>query len=170
MRYNPRFGSHLPLLNKIMDISNGLVLELGIGLSSTPFLHWLCLDKDRGMVSYEGDGAYYRIFKYYRTPSHKIIHVTDWDKIDIEHDRWSVVLVDHSPHKRRRIEAVRVASNADFVILHDTEPEHEKLYGYNDTKEGAFPRFKYSYTYTKHKPFTSVLSNRVDVGKILYGF
>lgn len=153
-----------------MDISNGLVLELGIGLSSTPILHWLCFDKKRGLVSYEGDGEYYRMFKHYRTPSHKIIHVKDWDKIDIEHERWSVVLVDHSPHDRRRKEAVRVANNADFVILHDTEPRWERLYGYNDTKDGAFPLFKYSYTYTKAVPYTSVLSNYIDVGKILYGF
>ena len=72
---------------------------------------------------------------------------------------WDIVLIDHSPDKRRGIEAKRLANNAKYIILHDSEPDKDKLYQYSK----AYPHFKFRYDYTEAYPNTTVLSNFVDL-------
>jgi len=162
-RYDPKWASHMPVTAKIMEISEGPVLELGIGAFSTPLLHMLCFNEDRKLVSYEQDLNYYTMHANFNTKDHKInlVGKDDWDDIRIEETPWGVVFVDHGAD-RRSIEARRVADIARFVILHDSDPKNDKYYHYPE----IYPLFKYRLDYTKAFPSTTVLSNFIDVSKI----
>lgn len=158
MKYWPHWGSFQPILIKIMQMTRGDVLELGMGNFSTPLLHNLCLDMGRNLVSYENDKKYYDMHVHFHKPHHKLHFVEDWDKIDLNQE-WSVAFVDHSPAKRRRVEIRRLVNNAEYVLVHDTQPEDDKFY----RQSAMFELYKYRYDYTKIKPHTTVLSNFHDL-------
>ena len=155
--HHPDWGSHIPVLIKVIEITNGTVLELGTGISSTPLLHMLCFDKDRKLVSYDNNQKYVDMFRKYKSETHKINFVNDWDEIDINEHNWSVVFVDHAPGERRVVEIAKFV-NAEFVIVHDTEPKENYTYGFNT----IYPLFKYKFDYTKTKTHTTVLSNNKE--------
>ena len=133
------------------------VLEMGIGIYSTPYLHSACLDKRR-LVSYENNPQYYKYFKSYSSPLHQIHLVDNWDKADIEKP-WDIALIDHSPESRRKEDIKRLAGFAKYLVVHDSEPQHEDLYGYSQ----IFRLFKYRYDFVNPRANTSVLSNLVDL-------
>ena len=157
-------GSHLPILIKVLQLSYGPVLEIGMGLNSTPVLHWLCKEAGRELLSLENDPKWLEPNKAFEEGLHRVEFVSDWDKAPIflpdEDRRWSVVLIDHRPALRRRIEALRLKDRADYIILHDSEPEIDRFYRYS----GIYKHFKYQYDFTiVGKPHTTVLSNFEDV-------
>ena len=159
-QYNPTWASHLPILIKVFESSTGPVLELGMGVFSTPVLHMLCKSQDRLLVSYELNKKYVDSHNRFASPLHLINHVINWDDIKIEVP-WGMVFVDHSPDIRRGIEAGRVANHSQFVVLHDSDPSNDPYYKYPD----IYPLFKYRFDYKKFRPHTTVLSNSVDVSK-----
>jgi hypothetical protein len=159
MKYSPGWASHLPVLIKILQISDGPVLELGSGIFSTPVMHWLCLESKRRLITYEDVPDYYNMIKRFSYGMHEIKLIEDWDKIPIDNVHWGVVFVDHNPPERRKIEIARLANIADYIIVHDTESQMDAETGF--IKE-SFPLFKYSYNYKRQKPYTSVLSNFID--------
>ena len=152
MKYEPTWGSHIPVLIKVMEHTSGCVLELGMGISSTPLLHMLCFDKDRHLVSYEDDPTFIKMFEKYADSTHEIRKVEDWNHINLDHD-WSVVLVDHKPAERRIEEIKRL--NAEYIVIHDSEPSMNELYRYDE----IYPLFKHRFDYTKALVHTTVLSN-----------
>jgi len=158
MRINIIWGSHLPVLIKLVGETTGDILELGTGLFSTPFLHWSCFNKKRKLVSYEGAGEYIKLLEPYKNDFHDVHAVEDWDSIDIE-KKWDIAFVDHAPDIRRGIEAGRFANHAKYVILHDSAPHNDKYYHYDK----IYPLFKYRFDYKKTIPNTTVLSNFVDL-------
>lgn len=157
-------GSHIPLLLKAVQATTGEILELGMGWNSTPLLHWICKDLGRKVVSMESDRKWLEYFNDYRSDDHMILPVDNWQDIQmIDRMKWGVVLVDHRPAIRRHTEAIRLKTNTQIVLLHDSEPEIDRFYAYRRT----YPHFKYRYDYTKFKPFTTALSNYIDVAKEL---
>lgn len=154
------YGSYLPVLVKCLSLTTGDVLELGTGIFSTPILHWICSAQKRNLVSYENDGKYFDLFniKSYENEFHQIHLIDDWDSIEIEKE-WDVVFVDHKPAERRKIDILRVANFADFIVIHDTCWRDDKHYHYKE----IFPLFKYRYDYNDYRPHTTVLSNLVDL-------
>ena len=149
-----RYASHIPVLTRIVDLSEGHILELGVGFS-TMVLDMMCKLTKRPIVSYDNDPEWLKQNLKYKSDFHQILFAEDWDNIEINDIHWSVVLIDHRPALRRKIEAERLKDNADYIILHDSEPENDKYYKYSD----IYPLFKYRFDYTKCKPFTTVLSN-----------
>ena len=147
-------GSHISVLVKYLQETKGDVLELGIGYNSTPLLHWMCRDMGRNLVSLESDEKWTEQFKDYRSDTHQILSITDWTQAEID-KRWGLVLVDHRPAMRRRDEAKRLKDLADVILVHDSEPEIRRFFGY----EKIYPLFKFVKHYTKFKPYTTVLSN-----------
>ena len=149
-----RYGTHLPWLIKAVEATTGPVLELGIGASSTPVLHRLCAQKGRLVVSYDSDSHYVEQYaNLYRHALHRFHWVSEWDNADIER-RWSVVLVDHRPARRRYVDAARVAEHAEYVICHDTEPERDKFYKW----ARAFKHYQFRFD-DDGDPRTTILSN-----------
>lgn len=154
--YNMYWGSHLPVLNKILNISSYDVLELGMGLYSTPFLHWVCFP-DRKLVSYENDKECYHMNFQYNKGLHEVYCVNDWEDAEIMR-KWDVVFIDHSPSQRRIVEIKKLANLANYIIVHDTQ-RNKKFCDF----ESVFSDFKYRYDYTLATPRTTVLSNFKDL-------
>jgi len=159
MKLREGWSSHMAVLVKCLQNSKGPVLELGMGLFSTPLLHWLCIDMDRLVVSYENEPKYANYCKDFNRGDHKVYLIEDWDKIDIESNHWGMAFIDHSPEKRRVVEARRLANNTDLIVCHDTQPGEDHFYGYSL----MWDEFKNVYHYEKGSPRTSVLSNFNDL-------
>lgn len=161
--YSTTYSSHLPILIKVLQLSSGPVLELGSGVFSTPVLHWLCLEAKRPLITYENYQEHFEMNKVFASPEHEVKFINSWDEAQIENTHWGVVFVDHKPGERRVIEIRKLANIADYIIVHDTEPDHDKYFGFIDK---AFPLFKYRYNYKRRRPYTSVLSNFKDLANL----
>lgn len=153
------WGTHLPILIKIMGMTSGPVLEMGMGLYSTPFLHWACFP-NRELMSYEGDKDCFELNKQYDGGLHRVRFVKSWDDAKIERV-WDVALIDHAPSRRRIIDIKRLRNCANYLIIHDTQRNY-KFCNYNE----IWSLFKYRYDYTKVVPYTSVLSNFKDLSDL----
>jgi len=164
MKFSVRYGSHLPLLMRVMEMTTGPVLELGAGIFSTPILHYICWRDKRQLVSMDNDPRFYEWAGRFRNTYHELMLVKDWAVADIEH-AWDVALVDHSPGERRIVEIERLAQWAKYIIIHDTNGRWNKAYHY----DRIWPMFHSIYTFTQVEPSTTVVSNFVDVTSILKG-
>jgi|2_EtaG_2_1085320.scaffolds.fasta_scaffold00145_44 hypothetical protein len=151
------YGSHLPVLIKVMNETSGSVLELGTGLYSTPYLHWACFSQKRKLVSYDSK-EYIDLAASYKDTFHEVYGIDDFSKIDIE-KTWDVALVDHTPAERRKEEVKRLAFFANYIIIHDSEHWYDKDYKYSE----IYPLFTYRFDYKEAWPHTTVLSNFVDL-------
>lgn len=154
--------THLPLLLRVFTESEGDVLEMGTGYFSTLVFHWLAEMSKRRIVSYESQESWYQKALKYHTGTQEIIKVDNWDNAPIESQHWGMAFVDHHPNHRRHIDIKRLANNADFIVIHDTELEHDNQYHYTE----VFPLFKYRYDFTKFYPYTSVVSNFKDLSNL----
>ena len=146
--------TYMGTLIRVLNISQGDVVELGAGPFSTPLLHWVCKDMHRKLISLENNPEYFLFAKQFRSYFHSTIFVKDWDKIDSKTHR-GLVFVDHRPEARRPIEAIRFNNSAYYVVIHDTE--NEKYYS------EVWKNFKYVYTWKGCRPWTSVVSNNKDL-------
>lgn len=160
------YGSHMPILARIMDLTDGPVLELGMGIYSTPLLDLMCAQSKRPLYSYDNDAVWFKENEKWRSDYHFVSFIEDWDDFyTIQHDyfHWSVALIDHKPAKRRKVDIKNLANKVNFVIVHDTEPESDKFFKYS----WVYKYYKYRYDYTKCRPYTTVLSNFVDLNSLL---
>lgn len=109
------WDNHRPLLWWALKETKGQiepVLEMGCGEGSTPYLmQYLKTDK-RKLISYDYDKEW--------ADKYNANHVTDWDAI--EHENYSVILIDHSPGERRYLDVIKLAKKCDYMIIHDSEP------------------------------------------------
>lgn len=155
MNLKKEWGSHLPVLIKMMSITDGDVLELGTGFYSTSFLHYACLMANRKLVSYDYQEKYYKLMKGYGSDLHTVAHVPNWDKLDFQKN-WDIAFIDHDPAERRIKDIEKLANFAKYVIVHDTS---DKVYDYDK----VFSLFKYRYDYKGAFPHTTILSNFVPL-------
>lgn len=150
--------TYIPILTKVVQMTTGPVLELGAGPYSTPLLHWLCAEDRRYLLTYENYIDYFKFAKHFQSRNHRIRHTKDWSDIDTK-TFWDVVLIDHMPDERRGEDAFRLKDTAKYIILHDSQDDvhhgYDKIYKY----------FKYRYDWKFSKPWTTVVSNFVDVSK-----
>ncbi len=72
--------------------------------------------------------------------------------------RWGTVFIDHRPGERRIEEIKRFEYKADIIVVHDTEQSEYKY-------ETVFKNFKYRYDYKRYTPYTTLVSNFIDVTK-----
>lgn len=161
MRVSTRYGTHLPCLIKAMEKTTGDVLELGMGVFSTPYLHYQCILSKRNLVSYENYKSWMDFFSQrygYQDEYHKLIFVEDYKDADIEKP-WDVVLIDQSPDISRSETIKRLADKAKYIIIHDSGTKFDKQYGYDK----IYPMFKYRTDWTKDTNNATVLSNFVDL-------
>ena len=152
------YFTHLPALMRALALTDGPVLELGMGLFSTPYLHYACKLAGRPLVSYENDAGWAAIFKPYQSAGHSICVVDDWSRGDFVRG-WSVVLVDHSPSERRVTEIRSLANLARIIVAHDSNGRWDKHYHYST----IYPLFRYRTDWTGDGRHAVVLSNFVDL-------
>jgi hypothetical protein len=157
-----RYGTHLPCLMKALDKSSGDVLELGMGVFSTSFLHYYCTLHKRKLVSYENYESWYKFFatRYgYQNEYHELKFVEDYKNAPIEERFWDVVLVDQTPDTSRPETVQRLANKAKFIVIHDSGTKFDRQYGYDK----IYPLFKYRADWTEDTNNATVLSNFVDL-------
>jgi len=159
--FNIDSGSHLPVLTKLMEISEGPVLELGTGFYSTPYLHWACFQQNRKLVSYDASLLYFELASGCARDFHEVYFVKDWNKINIS-QHWGIALVDHEPILQRLVDIQRLANNSDYIVLHDSEESNDYAYKYSE----IYSLFKYRYDYNKRLPHTTVVSNFKDLSEL----
>lgn len=158
MKFQIKYGSHIPILVRILGMTNGAVLEMGGGWCSTPVLHWLCAPKQRYLLTLDDNPDIIRTFIGCQSPNHTIWMVDDWDKVPIDRE-WDVVLIDHAPSERRKVDIKRLKDLAKYIVVHDTYWKQEKHYHYKE----IYPLFKYRFDYFDVYPYSTVLSNLVDL-------
>jgi hypothetical protein len=159
MKFHPKYCSYItPLVRALMRVE-GDVLEMGTGVVSTHFLHWMCLDQGRRLVSYENNPYYYKLAKLCEADFHEVHFVEDWDDADIERP-WGIALIDHAPAIRRKEDIRRLAPYAQVIVYHDSQGRSNKHYHY----EEIHPLFRYRMGYGKALPQSTTVSNFVDVG------
>lgn len=145
-------SSHMPTLLLALQKTKGAVCELGAGFYSTPFLHWMCLN--RMLYTYEHNPEYRHYANRFHNKRHRI---RTFEDIDYERN-WSVVFIDHgNPASGRGADALKF-KNAEVIILHDTESPEE--YGYDK----IWKHFKYRLD-SPFRPCTTIISNLIDVTK-----
>jgi len=66
-------ASHIVLLTRVFDKSQGDVLELGTGYFSTLLLHWLATVAKRRVVSYETQKHWYERARRWQSEFHDIV-------------------------------------------------------------------------------------------------
>jgi hypothetical protein len=157
MKIGKNRGSFLPVLIKLVSMTNGPILELGVGFNSTPFLHWACYQDKRVLVSYENNPRYHAFAMSWKDDFHAIHCITDWNKVKLNVP-WNIAFVDHCDGKHRDRE-IKKLYHADYVVVHDTENENMKKQGL----DRVCRKFKYRYKYTNAYPRTSIWSNKHDV-------
>ena len=156
MKPKKNYTTHISTLLVALKATTGLVIEVGGGQSSTPFLHWVCKAGRRKLITYENHPAYFDYAYSFKSPLHSIRKIENWDDMPIE--KAGVVFIDHHPSERRSIDAIRFKDVADLVVIHDTERESEKY-----RNSDIWPHFKYKFTFTETRPWTTIVSNTIDV-------
>lgn len=160
MRFRAKYGSHLPMLLKLLSITDGPVLEMGGGWVSTPVLHWCCVPRRRTLLTLDNDPACYEMLRQYDDSYHTIALVEDWDQADIEREFWDIAFIDHAPAERRKEDIRRLANQAEYVVVHDTDDRQvRKHYHYED----IWALYRYRYDYKGALPSTTVLSNFTEL-------
>jgi hypothetical protein len=156
-----QFGTHLPVLKRMVEITTGPVLEMGMGDYSTPFLHRFC--PNRLLVSLDSHTDWVNKFSQLGSATHKIKTEPNWDDTThyLQSILWDVVLIDHLPFERRAIDIKLLMHNTRFMVVHDTEPMGSYVCNY----EPVLRLFRYRWEFKKFKPYTTVVSmtNPIDV-------
>lgn len=154
------YDSHRPLLWAALEATNGLVMELGCGYGSTPFLSQYCKINKRTFISLENNGYWYDKLK---DEFQEIRFLTNWnDAFDKCYGAApSVLFIDHAPGERRKIDIALHANHAKIIVAHDTEPAAD--HGYQMRAE--LKKFKYMIDYETDGAWASAVSNFIDVTK-----
>ncbi len=149
-----QFSTHNPMLIEYVQKTKGPVLEMGSGVFSTPLLHWLCLDRE--LITYEDVPEFYHFAHKFQSDNHRVRLIKNWGEVKADR-HFSVVLIDHKASRnfRRGDDALRFKDCADYIILHDTEPESQKNYGYDK----IWQHFKYRRDWKLCRAWTTVVSN-----------
>jgi len=145
MIWEKEWTSHIPLLIKVMEQTDGPVLELGAGPGSTPLLYWLCFDQGREFFSYDNNPEYVETLSKFGVK-------LGTDNYPDKH--WGVVFIDHDQDLRAQ-DAAKFAHKADQVVIHDSQKHLDQYFHY----KSIYGLFKYKYKYGKVKPHTTALSN-----------
>lgn len=136
------------------------VLELGIASRSTPYLHDYCEPERRQLVSVEESIRTAAPFLGLRSTLHEL-RVTSWGTAAIEFGLWSVALVLNAPGERRRVDVARLASQAEIIVIHDTEPAAD--YGYRLSE--VWPMFRSRVDIKTDGAWSTAVSNTHDLSR-----
>jgi len=146
-----------PLICAVMN-TTGPVLEMGSGHYSTPILHEVCKAQNRHLTTVDNNKEWIDQFSDLSSANHRILYTEDWDAVEGEYD---VIFIDHAPEERRKVDIEKFKSKCKIMVVHDYLQDNVyKHHAIMDT-------FKYKSVYTRYKRHTVLLSDTVDVSKII---
>lgn len=169
--YSGNYATHLAPLIACMNKTTGDVLELGMGLFSTPYLHYACTIAKRNLLSLENDKGWLRHFKgsefmhfLYENDYHKLEYVEVYEDSPLINKEWDVVLVDQTPDLSRKETCKKLANLAKYIIIHDSNDDRHgrRTYQYDE----IYPLFKYKRVWTGDDRHATVLSNFVELDNL----
>jgi hypothetical protein len=146
------YGSAAIPLTVSALLSTGDILELGMGMYSTPLLHNLGAHSNRHVVSVETNLEWLQKFIIYNsTRTHKLYHLSK-SELNLYglNKLWGLVLVDHGDAAARSLNVLNFSKLAMIVLIHDAEQSSEHMYNY--VKNKLRDAYKYS---CKYSPFSS---------------
>lgn len=166
--------THYPILAACVARTKGPILELGVGLGSTPLLHYMAVD--RLIISADTDAKWLDVFALgYSAPgAHEFVHVKPkaegvaagiqaWrDFSMIEAMQWGCALIDCAPGEARYELAMRLKDRCGLIVLHDSEVDHGAGGNYMYSK--LVPHFQYQSEFRRMRPYTLIVSNRQPFG------
>lgn len=157
-----QWQSHLPALLACIAVTDGPVLELGVGHFSTPHLHALCGAMGRVLESIENDAEWHQEFVKYHTGTHRVRRF--YGSLPFANG-WSVALIDHSPGGANRAHAFQhMIVRAEFVVVHDAQRDAENFQAIEPMLDGVNWHLCESYF-----PATLVASKTRQIPEILKG-
>lgn len=128
MQAATQWQSHLPALLACIAVTDGPVLELGVGHFSTPHLHAICGALNRMLISVEPDDVWREEFSRYTSGLHNFM--ASYTGLNVPGFIWhfGVSLVDHSPGGANRAAAFKAFIElSDFVVVHDAQKDAENF-------------------------------------------
>jgi hypothetical protein len=173
------WGTHLPVIAKILSQTKGSVLELGPGLYSTPIISQMLAGSGRPYFGVDTDPVWVEEIlrnKWLADPSHVVRRVSSyrediiWDSDDPigmgNRNRWNVVFLDCFPDEIRYGLLKDMKDGkllATIIICHDTSPNMDKRMGLRP----LLGTFKHRFTYDRLMPWTDVVSDTIDVRELM---
>lgn len=162
------FSSHRPMLYRaIMNTAHTAFIEFGAGFGSTPVLkeHYAPM-RDKEFISYENNREWFGKMvtdEYSRAANHftmaqKGNHYLGFYENLLSINLWkgSIVFIDCAPAELRKELICKHTGQAKIIIVHDTEPGAEYVYGVTDILNS----FKYRCDLiVEGCPQTTVVSN-----------
>lgn len=132
------YSTHLPMLYRALQATEGSVVEFGSGPFSTPLLHNTVCSVSRRLITIEEDGRFVAKLANMADEFHEIYHAPTkgvMDKLisELSKDRYGVVFVDHQLpsseikegkpgcYEPRAEVALWALDYADLVVVHDVE-------------------------------------------------
>ncbi len=156
-------GSHADVLAWCIEHTTGPVLELGMGVESTPLLHRLCTQDNRLLVSFDDQAEWVEYFAPLQSPSHVIRCFPSWQGADeaLMQQEWSVALIDETAGHRAHSVAL-LQRQAEMLIVHDTQPSTTDYYQYGGLLDG----FRWHVVDKRGTPWTTICSHRQDLAPL----
>lgn len=150
------WDSHRPLLWIALQNTDGPVIEFGCGYGSTLQLQGYCEASDRTFISLETSKPWADKF----TITTKIHNYLDYDWSFTVQNMPSVLFIDCAPGEMRKDLLVKFGQMAQIIVVHDTEPGADYVYG----MFRALSEFEYRCDLViEGMPQTTAVSNIIDV-------
>ena len=68
----------MPVIVRVVEATTGPILELGMGLYSTPLLDLMCHEEKRSLISYDDDKEWFNENKEWESDYHKVNFIENW--------------------------------------------------------------------------------------------
>jgi hypothetical protein len=160
-----KYSSHAIPLTIAALITQGDILELGMGKYSTHILNKIARDQNRFLLSVEIDRKWMKKFRVLNdTRRHLIIDaVSECANTINSQKKWGLVFVDHLNSNLRKYDVINYALKSQMVVVHDTERQSNEYYGYDTVYKHFKYHCKYSLMYPDNRYLsTSLLSNFIS--------
>jgi hypothetical protein len=158
----------IPLAYTILKLQTvGDVIEYGSGIFSTNLLHKITYDLKRKCISLDTNNEWLMKFAILNETYHHRIYYVSQDDIENHrtNEKWAVAFVDHAVATTRPLNAIKLASSAQVVVIHDTDERRENEFEYIQNR--VYDKFKYNCKYAFHPDYwavhTNILSNFIPL-------
>ncbi len=111
-------ATHQPVLFELIKRTNGSILELGAGESSTEQIHTLA--RDRNILTVDDNQQWLDNYTHLKTDRHEFSLFNE-KLFEIYGHEWSVVLVDLSTWDQRMWAIYKLRYYVDYMIIHDAQ-------------------------------------------------